>query len=230
MPTTRKKLLVFDVEGTLFRTKIRLPGTAINSTIWQAIASELGPDAVSEEIRTHEKWHRGEYATYLEWMSDTIKIHQSCGLTQIMFRRIINSAKYNKRVRKTVNAIDRTRYEIVLVSGGFKELAARAQLDFGIKHSFSACEYLFDSTGRLSAFNLLPCDFDGKIHFIKLILQAYGLAENEFIFVGDGLNDIPLAKRAKLSIAYNANHALNIVSDFQIDEFDQLLKILKQMK
>ena len=66
------KLLVFDVEGTLFETKTRLPGTSITSTIWQAIAYALGPDAVNEEVNTHSRWTNGEYKSYLDWMRDTI--------------------------------------------------------------------------------------------------------------------------------------------------------------
>jgi hypothetical protein len=81
------KLLVFDVEGTLFQTLIRLPGTDIDSTIWQGIAHRLGESAIREEVATHGRWSRGEYRNYLEWMKDTILIHQKYGLTGAMFRQ-----------------------------------------------------------------------------------------------------------------------------------------------
>jgi DNA (cytosine-5)-methyltransferase 1 len=74
VPQSRKRLFVMaDVERmppevTLFETAIRLPGTSIDSTIWQSIAHALGPDAVSEEIETHRKWERGEYRSYIAWM------------------------------------------------------------------------------------------------------------------------------------------------------------------
>jgi hypothetical protein len=44
------RLLVMDVEGTLFSTEVRLPGTSLTSTIWQAIALALGDKAVEEEL------------------------------------------------------------------------------------------------------------------------------------------------------------------------------------
>ncbi len=50
------KLLVIDVEGTLFKTEIRLPGAGFYSTIWQAIARQLGPQAELEEVETQKKW------------------------------------------------------------------------------------------------------------------------------------------------------------------------------
>ena len=70
------KLLVLDVEGTLFKTSVRLPGTTIDSTIWQGIANALGADAIEAEIQTHRNWHEGKYKSYLDWMADTITIHQ----------------------------------------------------------------------------------------------------------------------------------------------------------
>src|SRR5688572_13309167 len=69
-----QRLLVLDVEGTLFDAGIRLPGTTLASTIWQAIAVALGPVAVEEEVATHHRWSRGEYPSYLAWMKDTIEI------------------------------------------------------------------------------------------------------------------------------------------------------------
>jgi hypothetical protein len=59
------RLLVVDVEGTLFKTSIKLPGTSIDSTIWQSIAQALGSQAVKEEVATHRKWELGEYKNYL---------------------------------------------------------------------------------------------------------------------------------------------------------------------
>lgn len=90
------KLLVLDLEGTLFRTNIQLPGTSITSTIWQGIAEALGPDAIKEEVATHERWKKGEYRSYIHWMEDTIAIHIRHGLTQEIFDRVIRSARIQR--------------------------------------------------------------------------------------------------------------------------------------
>ena len=216
------KLLVLDMEGTLFQTKIRLPGTKIDSTMWQAIAYALGPEAISAEVETHARWHRGEYRSYLDWMKDTIQIHQRCGLKEALFRNLIAAAEYNVGVPNTLASIDRTKYELVLISGGFRELAARAQIDFAIRHAFTACEYIFDKAGLLSGFNLLPCDFDGKLDFIKLMLREYGIGPKDWIFVGDGANDVPIAKAAAVSVAYKGHPELKAVSTLSIDNFSEL--------
>lgn len=226
---TNMKLLVLDVEGTLFKTKVRLPGTQINSTMWQGIASALGPDAIAEEVRTHERWHRGEYATYLHWVRDTILIHRKYGLTKSLLEQLVASAEYNENVAQALSQIDRTAFEPVLISGGFRELARRAQLDLNIHHAFAACEYLFGREARLRSFNLLPCDFEGKLDFIRLLLREYKLSNDDWVFLGDGLNDVPIAKTAPVSVAYAAHPELRAVSDFDIDDFLELPRLLTQL-
>jgi phosphoserine phosphatase len=222
------KLLVFDVEGTLYQTKVRLPGTSIDSTIWQGIAEALGPEAMAAEVHTHEKWHCGSYPSYLDWMKDTIQIHKNFGLTGNKFSNLILSAEYNIGVPETIRKIDRSQFEIVLISGGFRELAARAQIDFDIHHAFAACEYMFDKAGVLRGYNLLPCDFHGKIDFIQLMLREYGLGADDWIFVGDGANDVPIARIAPLSVAYAAHRDLRAVAKYKIQAFTELSRILHE--
>ena len=159
-------------------------------------------------------------------MKDTIRLHQQYGLTADLFGQVIEAAEYNPGVVETLRAIDRAQYEIVLISGGFRELARRAQLDIRIHHAFAACEYFFNNAGVLTDFNLLPCDFAGKIDFIRLMLREYQLTPQDWIFVGDGLNDIPVAKAAPVSLAYNGATELSAITTFAIDDFRELAEIL----
>lgn len=220
------KLLVLDVEGTIFQTQARLPGATFRPSVWQAIAVALGEEAANEEVLTHRRWDNHQYDNYLEWMRDTISIHLRHNLTESLFKKLIQSVKYNPGVASTLRRIDRRSFELVLVSGGFRELAMRAQRDFGIHHAFAACEYLFEEDGRLTAYNLLPCDFEGKIDFVRLMLHEYGLGDKDWVFVGDGRNDVPIAKIAPVSVAYRADKVLCENSTHCIVDFENLLKIL----
>jgi len=224
------KLLILDVEGTLFRINVRLPGTVHDSTIWQGIAHALGPEAVREELETHKQWENGHYRSYLDWMKDTISIHQRYGLSYSLFQELISSAQYNPGVVETLSQVDRLGYELLLISGGFRELAARTQRDLKISHAFAACEYLFGKDGTLESYNLLPCDFEGKINFIQLMLREYGLSAKDWLFVGDGANDVPVARIAPVSVGYRAHPELRKVVTYAIDEFRELLSILNSAK
>jgi phosphoserine phosphatase len=220
------KLLVLDIEGTIFRTEIRLAGTSLDSTIWQAIANALGPAAVRAEVETHKRWEAKLYRSYLDWMKDTIAIHMKYGLSRETFVNLIASARYSDGVQEILPTVNKSEYEMLLVSGGFRELAARAQSDFGIHHALAACEYLFGEDGSLKGYNLLPCDFGGKIDFIKLMLREYGLGERDWIFVGDGANDVPIAREAPLSIGLNPHARLRQVVTHSIESFRDLRKFL----
>lgn len=221
------RLLVLDVEGTIFRTDARSGGTSSDS-IWRGITRALGPDAIEDEIATHVRWREGHYRGYLDWVKDTISIHQRHGLTEAIFRGLIKCAEYNPGVEQTLRAIDRECYEILLISGGFRELAARVQNDFGVRHAFAACEYIFGQHGLLENYNLLPCDFVGKIEFIRLMLREYRLTSEDWLFVGDGPNDVPIARVAPISVAYSACAELQKVATYCTDFFPDLLNILRE--
>lgn len=221
-----KSLLVFDVEGTLFETNVKLPGVSLTSTIWQALAAALGSTAVEAEVETHRRWERGEYASYLDWMKATIDIHQEQGLTRALFDDIIGSAPYIEGVDEVMSSLDRTVYEPVLISGGFRDLAVRAQRDFAIHHSFAACDYLFNEDGVLAGYNLLPCDFSGKIRFINLMLAEYRLPKHAWLFVGDGANDTAIAEEAPFSVGYRPHPTLAEVVDTSIVDFKALIEVL----
>jgi len=221
-----RRLLVFDVEGTLFKASVQLESTSLSSTIWQGLAQALGPEAVAAEIATHKKWHAGVYSSYLDWMRDTIRVHQAHGLTREVFDLVISNAEYNDGVVDFFKRLNRDRFEVVMISGGFRELSRRAQVDLGIYHSFSACEYFFGEAGTLVGFNLLPCDFRGKIDFIKLMLQEYGFNSTEWVFIGDGANDVPIATAAPISVAYCAHAELQGVATNLVKSFGQIDSII----
>ena len=223
----KKRLLVLDVEGTIFE-RFRIQDAVIDSTIWQGIAKALGDDAVREELQTQKGWQTGGYRTYIEWMRSTVSIHIKYGLTKDIFQDLIKSAKYNPHVPETIMEVDRGIYVPILVSGGFRELAARAQRDFNIEHAFAACEYFFGEDNKLETYNLLPCDFQGKIEFVRMMLKEYDLDSNDWVFVGDGKNDVPVAKAAAVSVGYRPDPGLRKVVTYRIEDFKELLAILRK--
>jgi phosphoserine phosphatase len=226
------KLIFFDMEGTIFKKVIKYSKGNTAPSAWTLIAQHLGPEALKEEDETKDKWTYGKYTGYVEWMRDTIKIHKKYGLTKQFFRRVMNSIEYHDGVRKTFKELKSKGYITALISGGFKAQADRAQKDLLIDHSFAACEYFWDKKGRLLHWNLLPSDYEGKIRFMKLIMKEYGLSPEECAFVGDGRNDVHLAKEVGLSISFNGAEELQRVCTHSInqeegrEDFKEILKYL----
>ena len=206
------------MEGTIFEKTVKFTKGNTAPSAWTLIAQHLGEEALEEEEKTKEKWNAGKYKGYVEWMGETIKVHQKYGLTKDFFDKVMKSIEYHRGVKKTFAELKKRNFISCLISGGFKAQADRAQVDLKIDHSFAACEYFWDKKGKIEHFNLLPCDYEGKVKFMKLIMEEHGLLPEECAFVGDGKNDVYLAKEVGLSIAFNAPEELQRVSTYSINQ------------
>lgn len=222
------KLIVFDVEGTIFKATMKIDGTDYPSTMWQPIAEKLGEPAVEEEKLTHAKWESGQYNNYIEWVKDTIKIHEKYSLRRDDFNSLIDSAEYNDGVEEFFSVLNRNEWLPVLISGGFQNLIRRAQSDFDIEYGFGACEYFFDEQGYLYNHSLQPSDFEGKIHFVDTLLKTFNLnKKTDWVFVGDGKNDFHIAKQAPIAFGINPHEKLKSVEGLiEIKSFVDILNHL----
>ena len=224
-----KKLLVCDVEGTIFKAKYKIEGTDYASTMWQPLANILGEKAIEEERETHTKWENKEYGNYLDWVNATVAIHKEHKLHRDDFYQLIDGAEYIDGVKDFFKNLDRSKYIPVLVSGGFQELVKRAQVELGINYGYGACEYFFnDRTGMLDDHSLTPCDFEGKYNFIKYLFNIYELNPlTDWVFAGDGKNDVHIAKKAPLSFGINAHPELASLVTHNIKDFSKIDHYLK---
>lgn len=216
--TKSVKLIFFDMEGTIFRKVIEIARGNTAPSAWTLISQHLGKDAAREEDTTKDKWNAGKYRSYVEWMEDTIRIHIKYGLTRSFFEKVMSLIEYHPGVKETFAELRKRGYRTALITGGFKAQADRAQRDLRIEHSFAACEYFWNAGGTIEHFNLLPCDYEGKHDFMKLIMKEHGLTPEECAFVGDGRNDIPLAKEVGVSIAFNGAPELQKVCTHSVNQ------------
>lgn len=223
-------LIFFDMEGTIFR-KVSRGGSQLPS-VWTGIAEALGKQAQKDEGETLKKWDLGKYAGYVEWCEESIKVHIKHGITRELFERVIASYDYFPGVRETFAELKKRKIRTTVISGGFKAMADKAQRELKIDHAFCACEYFWADNGMLLHWNILPCDYEGKVDFMKLIMKEHGLKPEQCAFVGDGKNDIHLAKAVGLSIAFNAADELQQASTFSIcqkegkEDFREILNFL----
>jgi len=223
------KLLVCDVEGTIFKASYRIDGTQYASTMWQPLAARLGDAAIQAEKETHEKWGKGYYKNYSEWVEATIAIHKDFSLHRDTFDGLIAEAEYHEGVVEFFENLDRKKYVPVLVSGGFQELITRAQKELKINHGFGACEYFFDDDdGKLSGHSLKPCDFEGKYHYVENLFKVYNITNRDWVFIGDGKNDVPIARKAPVSIGMRPIHPdLEKEVDHIVDSFKDIVTHLE---
>jgi phosphoserine phosphatase len=213
------KIVFMDLEGTIFRKEHRLDNGIVAPSAWTVIADYLGEDCLSEEEKTKQRWIHGGYCGYVEWMRDTIRIHQKYGLRRGVFEEVINAVEFMPGVREAVAEFREFGAITAIVSGGFKALADRAQRELKIDHALSACDYFFNNqTGEIDHFNLLPSDEEGKVDFVRLIAKEHGVLLNDCAFIGDGKNDVHLAHIVGCSVAFNAQPELKQVAHLVIEQ------------
>lgn len=210
------KIVFFDMEGTLFKKVIEFSKGNTTPSAWTLIAEHLGSDALLEEEATKDKWNRGEYKGYVEWMEETIDFYKEYGLKKDFFDKVMDAVEYHKGVKEVFEELRKRGIRTALVSGGFKANADRAQKDLKIDHSFAACELFWDENGDILHTNYLPCDYEGKEHFLKLIMKEHGFGPEDCAFVGDGINDVFLASEVGIGISFNGHHKLEEVCDYVI--------------
>ncbi len=220
-----RKLLVCDVEGTIFKAEYKTDGTEYASTMWQPLARCLGEAAIDEERESEKTFHKQGSKNYLEWVEATIKIHKKYGLHRDEFFSLVNGAEYNEGVIEFFSSLDRNKYIPVLVSGGFEELIGRAMRELGIFYGYGACEYFFDENdGKLAGYRLKNCDFKDKFDHIESILKRFQLnAKTDWVFVGDGKNDVHIAQKAPVSFGINPHPLLAKEVDHLISSFTEII-------
>jgi phosphoserine phosphatase len=217
----RPKILFCDMEGTLLRANITYDNGKVAPSAWTVLAARLGTACYEEEEASKDRWNRGDYAGYVDWMVDSIRILQRHGLREAHFLEVMDAVQPMSGIDEAFSTFRSWGATTVLVTGGFKYLADRLQCRLKIDHAFSACELFFEpKTGRLIHFNLLPSDVKGKVDFMKLIAAEHNVDPGECAFVGDGMNDVHLARVVGCSIAFNAQEKLRAVASRVIEQPD----------
>ncbi|MDD5022365.1 MAG: haloacid dehalogenase-like hydrolase [Endomicrobiaceae bacterium] len=232
MAQFKKKLFVCGVDGTLF-TPNKIEDTDISSNCWQSIARILGEGAIEEEKKNHKKWQNSEFENYTEWVQASYCMHKKYGLKKEQFDAVIDNIFYNNGVEDFFKKLDRTKWEPVVISGGFQNLIHKAEEDLDITRGYGACEYKFDKAGYLDKLHELhPSDFKGKIDFLKIIIKNLKLnIKTDWVFVGDDKNDIEIAKIAPLSFCINPHKDLkNIKNIIEIKSFMDILPYINDVE
>ncbi len=212
------KIAFLDLEGTLLKKTIHLDDGRVAPSVWTVIAEELGSNALAEENETKDRWGRNEYPSYIAWMRDTVRIHEKYGLTEAQFQKAINDVEFMDGLDDLMSFLKENRIVTCIITGAFKELANRVALKYEVAHAIAACQYHFGSNRTLTYAEYFPSDYFGKVDFMKIMMREYQLTPYDAIFIGDGKNDVSLAKSVSVSFAFNAQIELREVSTEIVDQ------------
>lgn len=226
--SSKYKLVFFDGDGVLFDT----PGYEENNqrialSSWNVVFHKLG--IYDEHEKLKEKFLKHEFRSYMEWTDAAVRVLQQKGLHRNTFKEIIYSRPLMPGAFDTIWELRQKRAATAVITGSFHALAARAKRILSLDYAAGHCKLNFDSAGRLKSWDLVPCDFDGKVIYFKKIADIAEVAYSECAYVGDNVNDIPIFKEVGLAIAFNATkEEVRKAADVVIEKKD-LREILQHL-
>lgn len=212
------RIVFLDMEGTLLQKAHHLDDGRVAPSAWTLLAERIGPECLAAEEETKRLWLDKQYCGYLDWMAHTVNVHRGFRLRRDLFDEVISSVPTVLGAEGVLETLHGWGSVTALVSGGFKAHANRLQRQLGIRHTYAACEYFFDEDGLMTHANLLPADEEGKVDFMRLLCREYGIDPADCAFVGDGKNDVHLARAVGFSVAFNAQPELVQVASASIKQ------------
>jgi phosphoserine phosphatase len=223
----KPKIVFFDMDGVLFDVGYFEKGHNVAASSWKLLADAIG--AGEDEDALKEKWKNNELKHSIHWIDETVKIYKKHRLTRKQYYDVIGSMKIMPGAKEAITELKKRGCLTCVITGSFKEIGYRAKKELGIDFVVAACELIFDEKGTLVDYIALPCDYDGKLKFFEAIIAGLGLKPEEAAMVGDGVNDVAIAKEAGFSIAFNAREELKKHCDAVVDKKDlrEILRLLQ---
>ncbi|WP_312918593.1 phosphoserine phosphatase SerB [Kocuria sp.] len=196
---SRKKLVVLDVDSTLIRQEVI-----------ELLAAHVGREA--EVAAVTERAMRGEI-DFAASLRERVAVLE--GLPASAIDDVAAAVRLSPGAKVLVQTLLREGHAVAAVSGGFSQvldpLAAHLEFTRAAANELEIQDGVL--TGRVAG---RIVDRAMKAEVMGQWAQELGVAPEDVMAVGDGANDIDMARAAGLSVAYRAKPALREVADTQV--------------
>ena len=200
----RKRLMLADMDSTL---------------IGQECVDELADVAgVGERVAAiTERAMRGEVA-FAPALRERVALLQ--GLPETVIGDVLKDRiTLSRGARTLVRTMRANGAHVAIVSGGFRQFTGAIRERLGADED--RANTLLIEGGRLTGKVMEPIlGQDAKLHALKEIAAAMGLALEDTLAVGDGANDLPMLQAAGLGVAYRAKPKVAAGADARVEHTD----------
>lgn len=193
-------LVVFDCDSTL-----------IQDEVIELLAETAGTRDLVAKVT--ERAMRGEidFATSLVERVATLR-----GVSESVFEDVYRNVRVSPGAPELIARIHELGGSVAVVSGGFHEvldpLANDLQVDVWRANRLEVVH------GKLTGRTVGPIiDGNAKAAALSEWAEAAGVRPEHTIAIGDGANDIPMMRRAGLSVAFNAKPIVRQEANVQVD-------------
>ena len=200
----RKRLLIADMDSTL-----------IGQECVDELAARVG---VGDRVAAiTERAMRGEVA-FAPALRERVALLQ--GLPETVIQDVLKDRiTLSRGARTLVQTMRANGAYVAIVSGGFRQFTGAIRERLGADED--RANVLMIEGGRLTGQVMEPIlGQDAKLHALKEIAAAMGLALDDTLAVGDGANDLPMLQAAGLGIAYRAKPKVAAGADARVERTD----------
>jgi len=205
------RLVCFDLDGTLIE----------NTTyIWKTLHEKFNTDKKKRK-EALDDFFAGRLS-YHDWAVHDVNMWIKQGLRREDFMKALSHLKAVKKAYDTIIRLKDIGFKTAIISGSLDVALEGVFPDFmKIFDDIYINRLHFDDKGLLTGITPTPYDFSNKATALIQLAKKESITLKETVFIGDHDNDIEIAKKAGLSIAFNPkSEKLKNVSDIIIEEND----------
>ena len=211
MSPNNKKLIIFDVDGVIFRSQLLLSFSRYSGILNYLKAFYLCFLFIISSLNIR---------VLLEKIYINIK-----GLKEEDLWRVYHRMKIIENAEETIREISNKGHVVALISSGvpdimIKDLTEKLHADCGYGIEVKIIDGI--CTGEIGG---LLSHSEGKIQIVEKLLKEHNITWDDVVVVGDDKNNIDIMELAKISIGFNSYYPVRKMAKYLADGHD-LRKVL----